>query len=238
MNAIGVLPLPPRMGGAKTGRDESSPAGYNQQTWSVLLAGCSDFGAEYLRRLLDGDTETERHFAHHFGQLIEVKLRFRVRRTQEVEDLRQETLMRVLATIRRDGGLDRPERLGAFVNGVCNNVLLEYYRRDAEAQTSTEETDEPRGTEMPVDERIISNEARGAVRVVVGSLPKKDRELLRRVFLEEEDKDAVCREMSVSRNYLRVLLFRARGKLRKVMAEQVKVRAGDAAHGARIAHGK
>jgi len=34
--------------------------------------------------------------------------------------------------------------------------------------------------------------------------------LLRAIFLEEQDKDAVCRDFGVDRDYLRVLLHRAK----------------------------
>ena len=40
---------------------------------------------------------------------------------------------------------------------------------------------------------------------------KKDRELLQRVFFDEEDKDLVCKQLGVARSYLRVLLYRAPG---------------------------
>jgi RNA polymerase sigma-70 factor (ECF subfamily) len=48
---------------------------------------------------------------------------------------------------------------------------------------------------------------------------EKDRQLLRRVFLEEEDKDQVCREFQIDRNYLRVLLHRARLRFRAVLTQ-------------------
>ena len=48
---------------------------------------------------------------------------------------------------------------------------------------------------------------------------EKDRQLLRRVFLDEEDKDQVCREFQVDRNYLRVLLHRARLRFRAALSQ-------------------
>jgi hypothetical protein len=47
-------------------------------------------------------------------------------------------------------------------------------------------------------------------RRILGELPEKDRELLRRVLFKEEDKDLVCREFHVDRAYFRVLLSRVR----------------------------
>jgi RNA polymerase sigma-70 factor (ECF subfamily) len=54
---------------------------------------------------------------------------------------------------------------------------------------------------------------------VLSEMPEKDRILLRRVCLDEEDKDSVCREYQVDRNYLRVLLHRARNRFRAVMTQ-------------------
>ncbi len=39
---------------------------------------------------------------------------------------------------------------------------------------------------------------------------ERDRRLLREVFLEERDKDEVCNDFGVDREYLRVLLHRAK----------------------------
>ena len=49
---------------------------------------------------------------------------------------------------------------------------------------------------------------------VLEQLPAKDRQLLRAIFLEEKEKDVVCREMGVDREYLRVLVYRAKDKFK------------------------
>ena len=90
-----------------------------------------DFDADYIRRLVSGDAETERHFTDYFGQLLVLKLRPRLRSAAQVEDARQETFVRVLSTLKEKGGLASAGSLGAFVNGVCNNVLFEMYRANA-----------------------------------------------------------------------------------------------------------
>ena len=48
------------------------------------------------------------------------------------------------------------------------------------------------------------------VREILEKLSERDRRLLREVFLEERDKDDVCRDFGVDREYLRVLLHRAK----------------------------
>ena len=61
------------------------------------------FNESYLERLCSGDFRTESHFVAYFSELIQLKLRSRVKSPQTVEDLRQETFARVFATLRSRG---------------------------------------------------------------------------------------------------------------------------------------
>jgi RNA polymerase sigma-70 factor (ECF subfamily) len=54
------------------------------------------------------------------------------------------------------------------------------------------------------------------VRQVLEKLPERDQIILRAVFLEEREKDDVCREIGVTRDYIRVLLHRAKQSFREV----------------------
>jgi RNA polymerase sigma-70 factor (ECF subfamily) len=86
------------------------------------------FDAEYVQRLCAGDRQTQEHFVGYFTELLQIKLRSRLQSPHAIEDVRQETFSRVFAVLSRDGGLRQPERLGPFVNTVCNHVLMEHYR--------------------------------------------------------------------------------------------------------------
>jgi len=169
------------------------------------------FDQSYLERLCSGDYRTESHFVAYFSELIQLKLRSRVNSAHAVEDLRQETFARVFTALRSEGRVKQPERLGAFVNSVCNNVLLEHYR-----STSRENLIEgEEGTDVPdpsldVVSILSHKEMEQSVRQVLDQLPERDRRLLREIFLEERDKDAVCQDFGVDRDYLRVLLHRAK----------------------------
>ena len=168
------------------------------------------FDADYLERLQRGDVHTEQHFAAYFGQLILLKLRSRLGSKEALEDVRQETFVRVLTMVRANE-IREPGRLGALVNSVCNNVLLEHYRAKGRTTSSIDE--------MPQDSFVAtesigagaeSREAQLLVRRILSELPDRDRRLLQLVLLEERDKDAVCAELGLSREYLRVLVHRAK----------------------------
>jgi RNA polymerase sigma-70 factor (ECF subfamily) len=174
------------------------------------------FDANYVQRLKDGDGATEEHFARYFGNLIRIKASIRMRSREALEDVRQETLLRVLRNL-RSGVIEHPERFGAYVNSVCSNVMLEQFRGDSRWSQLSEDGPEPESGESGVESSMLQDERRDLVRQALDELPVKDRRLLHRIFLDEEDKDAVCQEFGVTREHLRVLLHRARGRLRATM---------------------
>lgn len=61
---------------------------------------------------------------------------------------------------------------------------------------------------------MVTTQIKHRVRQVLEELPERDRQLLQAFFLEEKEKDEVCREFGVDRDYLRVLLHRAKDKFR------------------------
>ena len=170
------------------------------------------FDDNYVTRLREGDRWTEEHFLRYFNDLLLIKLRSRLRSKQAIDDVRQEVFLRVFRTLRGEGIRDG-RKLGAFVNSVCNNVLLEWYR-SASRTEALEDAHDDVADETDLEAIFATAETAAIVRRVLHNMPPKDADLLRAVFLEERDKDEVCREFGVDRGYLRVLLHRAREKFR------------------------
>lgn len=169
------------------------------------------FDARYVENLCGGDRQTQEHFVAYFSELLRVKLRSRLQSSHAIEDVRQETFARVFAVLRRDGGLRQPESLGAFVNTVCNHVLFEQYRSSARSDSLDEEgAPEPVATGADALTLVAARQIKESVRDILLRLPDRDRALLKAVFLDERDRDEVCREFGVERDYLRVLLHRAK----------------------------
>jgi RNA polymerase sigma-70 factor (ECF subfamily) len=57
---------------------------------------------------------------------------------------------------------------------------------------------------------LLAEETKMQVQRVLAKLLPKDQKILRAVFFEQRDKNEVCMELGVSREYLRVLLHRAK----------------------------
>jgi RNA polymerase sigma-70 factor (ECF subfamily) len=175
------------------------------------------FDQQYLNRLVAGDPGTECHFVEYFSFLLRAKLQVRLRSAQDAEDLTQEVFLRVLQSLRKGRGVQHPGKLGAFVNAVCNNVVFEHIRGKGRTRQWDDSTPEPRDNSIRVERELMSQEIRQQVRTVLEELPAKDRGLLRAIFLEEQDKDTVCHDYGVQREYLRVLLHRARRRMRQLL---------------------
>lgn len=173
------------------------------------------FDQAYLAKLRDRDVRTEQHFVAYFRKLLLIKLRSRLGSSSAVDDICQETFVRVLKALQTEGGIRSPERLGAFVNSVCNNVLQEFYRAQ-HGDSSPTNAAEPTDPTVDLLATLVSQQTRVQVRQILSQLPEKDRRLLRSLFFEEKDKDEVCRDFGVDRDYLRVLLHRAKESFREV----------------------
>jgi RNA polymerase sigma-70 factor (ECF subfamily) len=67
---------------------------------------------------------------------------------------------------------------------------------------------------LDLDGLLITQETARCVRRILDEIPQKDRNILRSLFFEEKGKDAICLEYGIQRDYLRVLVHRAKDKFR------------------------
>ena len=67
---------------------------------------------------------------------------------------------------------------------------------------------------LDLEGMLVTKQSAERVRRILDGMPKRDRDLLRAIFLEEREKDSVCRELGVDREYLRVLVYRAKDKFK------------------------
>lgn len=182
---------------------------------SFARGGCLEFHSfdeAYLGRLRAAEFRTEQHFVAYFSALIHIKLRSRLSSHEAIEDVRQETFARFFAAL-RSGKILQPDRLGSFVNSICNNVLKEQYRSKRDVSLDADDDEEAKdlpATGISVLDLLSAKQNEVHVRDILDNLPERDRRLLREVFLEERDKDDICRDFGVDREYLRVLLHRAK----------------------------
>ena len=172
-----------------------------------------EFDQAYVDALRARDAATERHFSEYFSIHLRGKLRGLGR--EDAEDVRQETLARVLSIVHSAQGVRTPGALGALVSTTCHYALIEHFRKNRRHQRLDELNTEPSGAERDAEEDLITEESQAAVRAVIEQMSEKERRLLSAVFLQERDRDAVCSELGTNRDALRVLLHRAKRAFRE-----------------------
>jgi len=177
------------------------------------------FDAAYLDGLSGGDPAVEQHFARYFGELLLIVLRARQFRRDTINDIRQETLLRVLKAARA-GEIRDPRCLRGYVHSVCKNVIREFSRADWRTSARTEDSPEPADERVDSERELVTREMQSLVREVIAGMPEKDRLLLSAV-LEEKSSQEICRQFGVDGNYLRVKMHRAREKFRQAIEKRL-----------------
>lgn len=165
------------------------------------------FDIKYMELLRRGDRATQDHFVAYFGQLLRIKLRSRRLPVDVIKDVQQETFLRVLLAVRAEE-VRQPERLGSYVNSVCNNILMEQYRTLAREQHVDVDTVDVQDFRADLEVKMIADEKSRSVQATMNQLSERERAVLRGILLQQ-DKDEICRELGVDRGYLRVLTHRA-----------------------------
>lgn len=155
-----------------------------------------------------------------------LKLRTKVRyhvgvACPDLEDLVHETLVRFLRFAKEDR-IRNPDNVGAFLNGVCNNVILEYRRRLWREEPYEPEFREDRRATAPDAELM---EVRQAIEIGLAQLSHRDRAILRSFYLEERSKKEICEVLGLTDPQFRVTLFRAKERFRTIYRESLKQRA-------------
>jgi len=196
-----------------------------QRFFSTLaLTGASldyaAFDADYLARLKRGDPETEQHFISYFNNALWLKLRNRVRARHLIDEIRQETFARVLKYLQSGKTIQYPERFGGFVQGVCNNVMLEVLRSEFTHRHTGDRPVDPPDQRVKFASDMVTEERKSAVREILSEMPEKDRTVLRMVFLEEGERSDICKRLKVDGDYLRVLLHRAKERFRDAVRKR------------------
>src|SRR5262249_45120677 len=118
----------------------------------------------------------------------------------------------------RQKGIEHPERLGGFVNSVCNNVLFETFRGQNRYTPLNAESAEFHGwvdDRIELDEPLINEQRKRLVDKGLSRLRSRDVKLLRLIFLDEMDREKAGQKLGISQTCLRVVLHRAIVRFRK-----------------------
>ncbi|MFC3122760.1 RNA polymerase sigma factor [Agaribacter flavus] len=140
-------------------------------------------------------------------------------------DLVQDTLLTVIEKARK-GEIENADALASFIRQTGMNLLLAHYRKEARRKTDTQEDNELPFPDLSpnVEHKLQHDELVCLVNSVIDEMPTpRDKDILFRYYLHGQSKDLVCEELSLSSMHFDRVLFRARTRLKEIIAKKLKV---------------
>ena len=119
-----------------------------------------------------------------------------------------------------DGKLERPAEIAGYIFQVAGNLLRNRRRVTAErpdCRVGSEVLETMIAPDQTQDE-VLEAKIAIKVRSIVSSMrSNRDRAVLVRFYLHEEDKESICRDLGLRPEQFTKVLHRARGRLRQLL---------------------
>ena len=187
-----------------------------------------EIATDLVRRIGEGDRSAESELVDRYQQRIRfVLLRQMPRHRHDVDDVLQNTLETVLMRLRKRG-IDDPSRLGGFIYGIAKNLRLSNLRDHDKHDRDTDPellATLPDKTTRDPEQLVAGNETTQMVRQLLDELGKskgrpRDREVLIRLYINQQDRQEICRELGIAPAHLRRVVHRAKQRLKALMLER------------------
>ena len=152
-------------------------------------------------------------------------LRIELRDHALADDLCHETLRIVLERLARRP-LEDPAALDAYVMQTARYLVIEHRKRQARQRTVTGQQAAIEGLADPEDDAAAAQLLESRVVAVRQLLQEmrlpRDREILVRVYLHDQDKETVCRELGIGEEHYKRVLHRARGRFADLLQRRYR----------------
>ena len=167
--------------------------------------------AELVARIISGDRQAEETLAERYRPGVIIIITRACGDSNLAQDLCQDAFVKAFQAIRQ-GRLREPEKLPAFIWKLAHNIVTEHFRMLSS-----------RGRTIPIlDNEFVANgsspfdlllekEKQQIVRQALSELkPLQYRTMLYRYYIDEEDKESICKDLGLSSRQFNVKLCRAR----------------------------
>lgn len=175
---------------------------------------------DLVERIACGDAAAESALVDRYSRVLTFFLRRQTHDLALADDLHQETFCIVLLRLRRSR-LGEPEKLANFLYRTARNLVIAQYRKAARQQTFTAEEGIERTVEKkapsPLDSVLLHEQASLVRQMIEEIKSQRDRELLYRYYVAEEEKEALCSDLDLSHRHFDRVLFRARQRLKELL---------------------
>jgi RNA polymerase sigma-70 factor (ECF subfamily) len=178
-----------------------------------------------VARIGAGDPRAESELIERFSRGVMAMLRQRTADWDLAADIHQDTFVVVLQRL-RNGELQHPERLSAFIRQTAINLHLAGLRKDKRRNTEPDSEKIALAADLAAGPlaRLEASQRRGLLKTLIEGLRvDRDRQLLDRYYLNEHSKQEICADLELESAHFDRVLHRARKRLGELVSQWNKV---------------
>ena len=179
----------------------------------------SRVSAELVRRIGEGDRGAEEELIRRYSRGLLYLLRRRTGNEALALDIRQDAFCVALEKLRSEP-LDNPQRLAPYLRQTAINLLSADHRKAVRRRTDPDSELVERAADDGAGpfENVSREEAAKAVRALLEELRvPRDREILIRLYLRDDDRDAICADLGIDSAHFNRVLFRAKERFKALL---------------------
>lgn len=180
---------------------------------------------DLVSRIEAGDRLAESELVERYSTGVRLILLKRTGNAQLASDLCQDTFVVALRKLRA-GELKNRQSLAAFVRQIAVNLSIDHYRKErryihqSDGMISRHLSHKDQQSQK-IDDNTVRMAIEGALEQL--AMPR-DREILRRFYLADEDKEQICMDMDLTSAHFDRVLYRARQRMRELINKHPRLK--------------
>lgn len=177
--------------------------------------------ANLCRSIRNGNSDAETALVRKYQRGLHYLVRHHTNDDEFAKDVVQETFIVVIQRLRTTG-IEEPAKLSPFLHKTARNIMIGQLRKIARRRTDANSPQIEQATGNLEDQYQSLNRDQNAlvVRQLLAELKcDRDRQILQRFYLLEEDKADICADLGLSDTHFNRVLYRARQRFGVLVAE-------------------
>jgi len=175
--------------------------------------------SEIVEHIARGDSAAENVLVQKYQRPLMEMLKYRTQDQVLAEDMLQDTL-RIIIERLRGTGIKEPEKLSYFIQSTARNIVIAHFRKEScrGTQPNTDIVEQAIGSEKEQLQVVYNEELSIFIRNLLRKLSTpRDREILTRFYVWEQEKLQVCQAMELTVNAFDRVVSRARKRFKVIV---------------------
>ena len=171
---------------------------------------------ELAARVLEGDDHAFEYLFNRYREAIYRLFVQRLGRTDDADDLLQETFIKVYINLHR---YNTAYTFGQWIYTIARNTFVDYVRRRQEGLPIDEHFTAPASSAPTPEERFINLQQQTQIEHYLERLTPRYRQLIRMRFFEEYSYEEIAAKLALPLGTVKTQIHRAREQMCRMIAE-------------------